>query len=227
MVASPVAHAAGPAAAALSSGPTSAVQLAVVLSLVSLIPAIVLSCTCFARFIVVFSMLKTGMGTPGVPPNQVLVGLAIFMTFFVMRPVAEEVYENAAQPYFAGKLDEAQALEAATPPIRKFLVSHTRQQDAALFYEVSRAARPDSANDVPLSIAVPSFMLSELRLALELGLMVLLPFLVIDLVVATVLSAMGMVMLPPTVIAVPLKLLIFVSIDGWNLVVGSLLRGMM
>ncbi len=212
-------------AAAGGAMPTGAVPLALMLSLVSLLPAIVLTCTTFARFVIVFSLLKTGLGTPGVPPNQVLVGLALFMTMFVMAPVAGQVYERAAQPYFAGKLDEAGALDAATPPLRKFLLAHTRQRDLALFYEVAHAPRPRRAEDVPLRIAVPSFALSELRTGFEMGLIVLLPFLVIDLLAATVLSSLGMVMLPPSLVSLPLKLLVFLAADGWHLVVRSLLRG--
>ncbi len=207
--------------------PSSAMQLAVSLSLVSLLPALVLTCTTFARFIIVFSMLKTGLGTPGVPPNQVLVGLALFMTMFVMAPVADAVYQRAAVPYFAGQLDEKGALEAATPPLRNFLLSHTRQSDLEVFFEAAHAPRPASAADVPLRIAVPAFSLSELRTACEMGLMILLPFLVIDLVVAMVLSSVGMMMMPPSVVSLPIKLLMFIAVDGWQLVVRSLLHGVM
>ncbi len=207
--------------------PSSALQLAISLSLISLLPAIVLTCTTFARFIIVFSLLKTGLGTQGAPPNQVLVGLALFMTMFVMGPVADVVYQKAAAPYFAGQLDEKGALEAATPPIRNFLLSHTRQSDLAIFFEATHAPRPATAADVPLRIAVPAFSLSELRTAMEMGLMILLPFLVIDLVVAMVLSSMGMMMMPPSVIALPVKLLMFIAVDGWSLVVKSLLHGVM
>jgi flagellar biosynthetic protein FliP len=207
--------------------PTSGVQMALVLSMVTMLPGIVLTCTCFARFIIVFSMLKSGLGTQGAPPSQVLVGLALFMTAFVMAPVANKVYAEGLQPYLAGKLDEEQALDAVTPPVRTFLLRHTRQQDLGLFYEVSKQPRPRNAADVPLRIAVPAFALSELRTAFQMGLMVLLPFLVIDLVVATILSAMGLMMMPPAVISMPIKLLVFVAADGWHLIVRSLLRGMM
>jgi flagellar biosynthetic protein FliP len=214
-----------PAAATTIAGPSSALQLALVLGLASLLPAIILTCTCFARFLVVFSFLKTGLGTPGAPPNQVLVGLALFMTLFVMGPVAAAVHERALSPYFAGQLDERGALEAGTPPLRDFLLRRTREKDLALFYDLSRAPRPSSPDEVPLRIAVPAFTLSELRTSFEMGLVVLLPFLVIDLVVATVLSSLGMVMLPPAVVALPVKLLVFVAVDGWHLIVRSLLRG--
>jgi flagellar biosynthesis protein FliP len=208
-------------------GPTSALQIAVILTLVGLAPAIVLTCTCFARFAIVFSFLKSGLGTQGAPPSQVLVGMSLFMTAFVMAPVATELNERALAPYLAGTIDERAALEAGTPALRKFLLERTKERDLALFYEVADAARPASADDVPLRIAVPAFVLSELRTAFQMGFLMLLPFLVIDLLIATVLSALGMVMLPPAVVALPVKLLVFVAVDGWSLIVRSLLRGAM
>jgi len=213
------------AGATPASGPTSALQLALLLSLVTLAPAIILTCTSFARFLVVFSMLKNGLGTPGAPPNQVLVGLALFLTMFVMAPVGQTLYDGALQPYLRGALDEKAALAAATPPLRAFLLKRTRATDLGLFYEVSRQPRPRTTADVPLRIAIPAFVLSELRTGFEMGLVILLPFLVIDLVVAIILSALGMVMLPPSVIATPAKLLVFLAVDGWALVTRSLVEG--
>jgi flagellar biosynthesis protein FliP len=212
-------------AAAASSGPSSAVQMTIVLAIASLIPAIVLSCTCFARFVIVFSFVRTGLGTQGAPPNQILVGLALFMTSFVMAPTATKVQAQALGPYMAGQTTEGQALDAAAGPVKEFLLPRTRQDDLALFYEFSSEPQPKSAADVPLRIAVPAFVVSELRTAFQMGLIVLLPFLLIDLVVATVLSSLGMVMLPPALIALPVKLLVFVMVDGWHLLVQSLLRG--
>ena len=209
------------------TGPTSGVQMALVLSLITLLPGIVLTCTCFARFLIVFSMLKTGLGTQGAPPNQVLVGLALFMTSFVMAPVGAAAWQQGVQPYLAGQIDESKAIDNITPPVRTFLLRHTRQKDLALFFDVSGLARPRNAGDVPLRIAVPAFAISELRTAFSMGLLVLLPFLVIDLVVATVLSALGLVMLPPAVVSMPVKLLVFIAADGWHLIVKSLLRGVM
>lgn len=203
----------------------SMIQLVVVFGLMSLLPALVLTTTCFTRFVVVFSFLKTGLGTQGAPPNQVLVGLALFMTAFVMAPVASELYDEAAGPYMNGELDEGEAYSRAEPVARKWLLPRTRPEDLALFYEYTDEPRPETANDVPLRIAVPAFVLSELRTAFQMGLLVLLPFLVIDLVVATVLSSLGMVMLPPTLVSLPVKLLVFVMADGWNVLVMSLLRG--
>lgn len=204
---------------------SSAIQIAVILTLISLAPAIVLSCTTFARFVVVFSFLRSGLGTGGAPPSQVIVGLALFMTMFVMAPTATVVHEAAIQPYLEGQLSEDEALDAATPVVRRFLLEHTREQDLALFYEVSRAERPETPDAVPLKIAVPAFVLSELKTAFEMGFIVLLPFLVVDLIVATVLTSLGMVMLPPAVVSLPIKVLVFVAADGWNLLVGSLLKG--
>jgi flagellar biosynthetic protein FliP len=203
----------------------SMIQLVVVFGLMSLLPALVLTTTCFTRFVVVFSFLKTGLGTQGAPPNQVLVGLALFMTAFVMSPVATEMYETAGGPYMDGAIDEGEAYERAEPIARKWLLPRTRPEDLALFYDYTSEPRPETANDVPLRIAVPAFVLSELRTAFQMGLLVLLPFLVIDLVVATVLSSLGMVMLPPTLVSLPVKLLVFVMADGWNVLVMSLLRG--
>jgi flagellar biosynthetic protein FliP len=203
----------------------SVLQLALVISLVSLAPAIILACTTFARFVIVMSFLKTGLGAGAAPPSQVLVGLALFMTAFVMGPVATTIHSEALTPYLAGQIDEAQALERATPPLRAFLLERTREKDLALFYEVADAAQPATPDDVPLRIAIPAFAVSELGTAFRLGFLVLLPFLVVDLVVAAVLSALGMVMLPPSVVALPLKLLVFVSVDGWHLMVRSLLAG--
>lgn len=203
----------------------SMIQLVVVFGLMSLLPALVLTTTCFTRFVVVFSFLKTGLGTQGAPPNQVLVGLALFMTAFVMAPVASELYEDAGGPYMNGELDEGEAYARAEPVARKWLLPRTRPEDLALFYEYTDDPRPETADDVPLRIAVPAFVLSELRTAFQMGLLVLLPFLVIDLVVATVLSSLGMVMLPPTLVSLPVKLLVFVMADGWNILVMSLLRG--
>jgi flagellar biosynthetic protein FliP len=217
----------GHAASAAATGPTSGVQMALVLSLITLLPGIVLTCTCFARFLIVFSMLKTGLGTQGAPPNQVLVGLALFMTSFVMAPVGAAAWKDGVQPYLAGQVDESQAIDQITPPVRTFLLRHTRQKDLGLFYDVSGLSRPRNASDVPLRIAVPAFAISELRTAFSMGLLVLLPFLVIDLIVATVLSALGLVMLPPAVVSMPVKLLVFIAADGWHLIVKSLLRGVM
>lgn len=208
-----------------SDGPSSALQLVVMLTVASLAPAIILTSTCFARFAIVFSFVRNGLATQGAPPSQVLVGMALFMTLFVMAPTGQAIYEAAVRPYLNGEISETQAIEQGTPPLRRFLLQRTSERDLKLFYDVSTLPRPTSADDVPLRIAVPAFVLSELQTAFKMGLVILLPFLVIDLIVASVLSALGMVMLPPPIVSLPIKLLVFVSVDGWHLVVSSLLRG--
>jgi flagellar biosynthetic protein FliP len=215
------------ATAPAASGPGSALTMVGILTLATLIPAAVLACTCFVRFIVVLGFVRTGLATPAAPPNQVLVGLALFMTVFVSAPVAMEMYEKGGKPYMDGQMTEKQAYDAASPPLRRFLLERTRQEDLALFYEVSHEARPATADDVSLRVAIPAFILSELRTAFEIGLAVLLPFLVIDLAIASILTGLGMVMVPPQVVSLPVKLLVFLAIDGWHLVVQSLLRGAM
>jgi flagellar biosynthetic protein FliP len=202
-----------------------AVGMIVVLTLVTLLPAIVLSCTCFVRFIVVFGFLRTGLGTPSAPPNQVLVGLSLFMAIFVSAPVGIDMYNRGGKAYLAGQMNESQAIDAATPPLREFLLHRTTEPDLELFYGASNLPRPASAEEVPLRIAIPAFIIAELRRSFEIGLTILLPFLVIDLIAAAVLTSLGMVMVPPSVVALPLKLLVFVMIDGWHLLVESLLRG--
>jgi len=207
------------------AGPLGTLGMVGLLTLVTLLPAIVLSCTCFVRFGVVLGFVRTGLGTPAAPPNQVLVGLALFMTVFVSAPVVEEMYERGGKGYLDGTMTGSQAIDAAAPPLRHFLVARTADNDLELFFSVAGAPRPEGIDDVPLRVAIPAFIVSELRTAFQIGLTVLLPFLVIDLVVATILTALGMVMVPPQVIALPVKLLVFVLIDGWHLVVESLLRG--
>jgi flagellar biosynthetic protein FliP len=208
-------------------GPMGAVSMVVLLTVVTLLPAIVLSCTCFIRFVVVLGFVRTGLGTPSAPPNQVLVGLALFMAVFTSAPVAFDMYEKGGKPYLDGQMTEGQAFDAASPALRDFLLRRTQEKDLALFYEFSDAKRPATADEVPLRIAIPAFIVSELRTAFTIGLTILLPFLVIDLLAATVLTALGMVMVPPQTVALPIKLLVFVMIDGWHLVVQSLLRGAM
>ncbi len=208
-----------------SSGSAGPIGMVVLLTIVTLLPAIVLSCTSFVRFIVVLGFVRTGLGTPAAPPNQVLVGLALFMTVFVSAPVAMQMYDKGGKPYFDGQMSESAALEAALPPLREFLIKHTGDADLELFLDVSGAARPATIDDVPIRALIPAFIVSELRTAFKIGLTILLPFLVIDLVAATVLTSLGMVMVPPSIISLPAKLLVFVMIDGWHVVVESLLRG--
>ncbi len=209
-----------------ASGPGLAPQLKVLalLTLLSLLPAIVLTMTSFTRFVIVLSFVKQGLGTPQTPPPQVLVGIALFMTMFTMAPVTQTIMTSAYEPYAAGKIDETQAVARATIPLRAFMLRQTREADLALFYAASRQPMPATEEEVPMRIASPAFVVSELSTAFQMGVLVLLPFLVIDLAVASILMAMGMMMVPPSSISLPLKLLVFVVADGWHLLVGSLLR---
>jgi flagellar biosynthetic protein FliP len=206
-----------------ATGMTQPVKILILLTVLSLLPAIALTMTSFVRTIVVLSFLRQGIGAQQSPPSQVMVGLAIFVTAFVMSPVAMQMKQDAIDPYSKGAITEAQAFDAAITPIRAFMLRQTRQQDLQLFYNASHAELPKTPEDVPISIALPSFVISELTTSFQMGVMVLLPFLVIDLAVASLLMSMGMMMVSPSSLSLPIKLLLFVLADGWNLVVGSLL----
>lgn len=218
--------AAGAAAALPGLGPeglTPQLKVLALLTLLSLLPAIVLTMTSFTRVVMVLSFVRQGVGTQ-VPPNQVLVGIALALTAFTMAPVATRVLNEAYEPYSAGALTEAEALERASAPVRSFLLRQTREADLALFYNASGLPYPRTEEEVPLRVAVPAFVVSELTTGFQMGVLVLFPFLVIDLVVSSVLMSMGMMMVPPSSISLPIKLLLFVVVDGWHLLVGSLLR---
>ncbi|EAT15818.1 flagellar type III secretion system pore protein FliP [Desulfuromonas acetoxidans] len=201
-----------------------AVQILLVLTILSVAPAILLMTTAFVRVVVVLSFIRQAMGTQQMPPNQVIVGLSLFLTFFIMAPVYSVVNERAVQPYLSGEIDQAQALTEAVNPVRDFMYSQTREKDLALLVDIAGNDRPDTIDDVPTTTLIPAFMLSELNRAFQIGFMVYVPFLVIDMVVASVLMSMGMMMLPPPIISLPFKLLLFVLVDGWGLVVGSLVK---
>lgn len=207
-----------------TTGLSPQLKILALLSILSLLPALVLTMTSFTRVIVVLSFVRHGIGTQQSPPNQVLVGIALFLTMFTMAPVVDRVMNDAYHPYSRGTIKEDEAIERATTPIRAFLLRQTRERDLALFYDAAKEPVPTKEADVPLRIAAPAFLLSELTTAFQMGVLVLLPFLVIDLVVASVLMAMGMMMVPPASISLPIKLLLFVLVDGWTLLVGSLLR---
>lgn len=204
-----------------------ALRLALLLMLLALIPSILLSVTSFARIVIVLGFLRQALGTQSLPPNQVIIGLSLFLAIFTMRPVIAEIYEDAVQPYQAGELTDLEALDAAVGPIRQFMARHTRSEDLALFVSMVQDTRPERFEDVDTFVLVPAFMLSELRVAFTMGALIFLPFLVIDLVVASVLMGMGMMMVPPVMVAMPIKLLLFVLADGWNLVVRSLARSVL
>jgi flagellar biosynthetic protein FliP len=201
------------------------IQIFAALTLLSIAPAILIMLTSFTRFIIVFSLLRQAMGTQQMPPNQILVGLAMFLTFYVMTPVWQDVNQNAVQPYLEKKISSEQAINTALTPIRKFMYKQIREKDLALFIEIAGLKRPDTPTDVPTMVMIPSFIISELKTAFELGFLLFIPFLIIDMVVASVLLSMGMMMLPPIMISLPFKLLLFVLVDGWHLIVGSLVKG--
>lgn len=226
MLTSASAHAAPDLLSLASNGPGLAPQLKILglMTILSLIPAIVLTMTSFTRIVIVLGFVKQGLGAQQSPPSQVLVGMALFLTLFTMAPVTTTVMKDAYEPYAAGKIDENTALDRAAAPLRSFMLRQTREADLALFYGAAHAPLPATEEEVPLRIASPAFVVSELTTAFQMGVLVLLPFLVIDLAVAAILMALGMMMVPPASISLPLKLLLFVVVDGWHLLVGSLLR---
>jgi len=199
-------------------------KILALLTVLSLLPAIVLTMTSFTRIVIVLGFVRQGLGTQGTPPTQVLVGLALFLSGFTMAPVVSAVARDAYEPYAAGRITEAQAFERTSAPIRSFMLRQTRESDLAMFYEASGAPQPKTEEEVPLRIAAPAFTVSELTTAFQMGVLVLLPFLVIDLAISSIMMSMGMMMVPPTTIALPVKILLFVVVDGWHLIVGSLLR---
>ena len=202
---------------------SSAIKILIGLTILSLAPAILMSMTAFIRIVIVLSMLRHAMGMPETPPNTVIISLALFLTLFTMSSPLTEVNTNALQPFMSGKLSAEKAGEAAIKPMREFIVRQTREQDLALMVEMSKAEQPQTIDDINMLQLIPAFMLSELRSAFQIGFVIFLPFLLIDLIVSSALMALGMMMVPPASIALPLKILMFVLIDGWNIVVRALL----
>lgn len=200
-----------------------ALKIAIGLTVLALAPAILISMTAFTRIVIVLSMIRHGLGMQETPPNSVIVSLALFLTLFTMMPVLNEVNTRAYQPFMADKLTVEQALQEAVKPLRAFMVRQTREQDLALMVDISKSEAPKSIDDINLAQLIPAFMLSELKSAFQIGFVVFLPFLLIDIIIATILMSMGMVMVPPVMIALPVKILMFVLIDGWNLVARSLI----
>ena len=199
-----------------------ALRIVAGLTLLAVLPALLVCVTSFLRIIIVLSMLRHAIGMPETPPNTVLIGLALFLTLFTMSPVIESVNRDALQPFMAGKLGMQSAYDKGSSPVREFMVRQTREQDLALMVELSKAAQPQSMADISNVQLVPAFMLSELRAAFQIGFVVFLPFLLIDLIVSSVLMALGMMMMPPTTVALPLKILMFVLVDGWSLLLKGL-----
>ncbi|NCO52054.1 MAG: flagellar type III secretion system pore protein FliP, partial [Deltaproteobacteria bacterium] len=196
----------------------------ILLTVLSIAPAILLMTTGFTRIVIVLSFVRQAMGTQQAPSNQIVIGLALFLTFFVMAPVFTQINETALQPYLEQQIDQTQALEKALLPIRNFMFSQVAEKDLTLMLSISQSSQPETKEDVSLLTLIPAFMLSELKRAFQMGFLIFVPFLVIDMVVASILMAMGMMMLPPIVISLPFKILLFVLVDGWSLVIGSLVQ---
>ena len=213
----------GTEAAVASGQPFSlSIQILVMMTLLTLLPAAVLSTSAFMRIIIVLSILRQALGTAQTPPNQVLLGVALFLTFFVMTPVIDSVWAASVAPYMDGEISAEAAFEQGIQPLRQFMLDQTRESDIALFAGISGHTNLQSVTDVPTSIVIPSFMVSELKTAFQVGFLIFIPFLVIDLVVSSVLMSMGMMMLSPMIISLPFKIMLFVLVDGWALVLGSL-----
>lgn len=207
-----------------ASNVATSVKMMLLLTVLSLAPAILILMTSFARIIIVLSFVRTALATQQMPPNQVLVGLALFLTFFIMAPTFQEVNESALKPLFAEEISLEEAYEEASLPLKQFMSKHTRQKDLELFINYNEADRPEAVEDIPLTMLVPAFALSEIKTAFQMGFMIFIPFLVIDMIVASVLMSMGMMMLPPVMISLPFKILLFVLVDGWYLIIKSLLQ---
>jgi len=198
-------------------------QILFALTILTLAPSILIMMTSFTRIIVVLSFLRSALATQQMPPNQVLVGLALFLTFFTMSPYIDQVNKNALQPYFTGTISQDTAMTEAMKPMREFMFKQTRENDIALFVNISEGPRPNSPEEVPSMVLIPAFVISELKTAFQIGFLIYIPFIVIDMVVASTLMSMGMMMVPPVMISLPFKILLFILVDGWHLVVRSLL----
>jgi flagellar biosynthetic protein FliP len=227
-----LAYAADPGLPAFTSTPgpggaqtyTLTIQTLLFMTALTFLPAVLLMMTAFIRIVIVLSLLRQALGTMQAPPNQVLIGLSLFLTFFVMSPVLDRVYAEAYQPYVEQKLDFMQAIEKGSVPLKAFMLRQTRQDDLALFVRLSNSQPLQGPEAVPMKILVPAYVISELKTAFQIGFVIFIPFLIIDMVVASILMSMGMMMLSPMVISLPFKLMLFVLVDGWNLIIGSLMQ---
>jgi flagellar biosynthesis protein FliP len=199
-------------------------QIVLLLTLLSFLPAILVTMTSFTRIAIVFHFLRQALGTQETPSNQILMGLTLFLTVFIMAPVGERINTAAVQPALAGTIDVSEAVTRAAPPLREFMLKQTREADLALFVEFAKIPRPQTRDDLPMRVVIPAFVISELKTGFQMGFFLFIPFLLIDLVVSTTLLSMGMMQLPPAMISLPFKVLLFVMIDGWNLLVGSVVR---
>lgn len=208
-----------------SMAPTVTLQIFLLMTVLSLAPAILIMVTSFTRIVIVLSLLRRALGTMQMPPNQVMIGLALFLTFFIMAPVWHQINQNALQPYLDKKISNQQAMQNAVAPLRDFMFKQTREKDLGLFVDIGKFDRPKNVADIPITVLIPSFIISEVKTAFQIGLLLYVPFLIIDMVVASVLLSMGMMMLPPIMVSLPFKLMLFVLADGWYLLVGSLVKG--
>lgn len=203
---------------------STALQVLLVLTIISVTPGIILMTTCFTRIVIVLGFLRQALGTQNMPPTQIILGLSLFLSFFIMSPTLNEINQTALQPFMAEEIGQGEALEKAIIPMRKFMLSQVREEELGLLIELTLDSEPVNENDVPTMTLIPAFMLSELKRSFQMGFMIFIPFLVIDMIVASILMSMGMMMLPPVIISMPFKLLLFVLVDGWNLIVGSLIK---
>ncbi len=199
-------------------------QIVLLLTLISFLPAILVTMTSFTRIVIVFHFLRQALGTQEMPSNQILIGLALFLTMFIMAPVGAQINELAVAPALAGQVSVTDALARGTPPLRTFMLRQTRDADLALFVELSKMPKPERREDLPMTVVIPAYVISELKTGFQMGFFLFIPFLLIDLVVSTTLLSMGMMQLPPAMVSLPFKILLFVMIDGWNLLVGSIVR---
>ncbi len=202
----------------------STMKIVALFTAISFLPAVFLTMTCFTRIAVVLSLTRQSLGTQQLPPTTVLTGLALFLTFAVMSPVFGAMYNDGIKPYMDGQMNETEAFDKAIRPMKRFLIGHSREKDIALFLDITKSEVPEDAETVPLFVAVPAFVLSELFTAFQIGFLIAVPFLVLDMVVSSVLTSMSMITLPPTVISLPLKLMLFVIVDGWHLIVSSVVQ---
>jgi flagellar biosynthetic protein FliP len=205
-------------------GGSNAIQILLLLGGITLIPALLFTVTGFTRILIVLGFIRSGLGTPSAPPNQVLVGIALFLTIFVMAPTLTQVKKEAIDPLSKGKITEVQAIDRGQKPLREFMFRQTRDQDLALFVKLAKLKRPRVRADVPTWVLIPAFIISELKTAFQIGFLIFLPFLIIDIVVASTLTGMGMIMLPPVFISLPFKILLFILVDGWSLITQSLVQ---
>jgi flagellar biosynthetic protein FliP len=228
MFAPMIASAAGIPAVTVTTAPNGGqqysltLQILILMTVLTLLPAILLMMTGFTRIVIVLSLMRQALGTPASPPNQVLIGLSLFLTFFVMSPVLDRIYSDAYKPFSENRITMEQALDRGAVPLRTFMLRQTREADLSLFVKLSNEAMPARAEDVPMKVLIPAYVTSELKTAFQIGFVVFIPFLIIDMLVASVLMSMGMMMVSPVLIALPFKIMLFVLVDGWNLLIGSL-----